>query len=137
VFGEPFWYLSTVHALIIISDPSRFQSPGKLKQPNEHSDRSVRGCMATRQRPGHTLHDTSLQCCVHCYCRRSMNAQLSRRQGRPAATHVVLSPFFYLSLFSSKNKLASRIRISILGHVQWCLMWRLLRCLRGLFVKKS
>jgi hypothetical protein len=24
-----------------------------------------------------------------------------------------------------------------LGHVQWCLMWRLLRCLRGLFAKKS
>jgi hypothetical protein len=25
---------------------------------------------------------------------------------------------------------------SPLGHVQWCLMWRLLRCLRGLFAKK-
>jgi hypothetical protein len=24
-----------------------------------------------------------------------------------------------------------------LGHVQWCLMWGLLRCFRGLFAKKS
>jgi hypothetical protein len=24
-----------------------------------------------------------------------------------------------------------------LGHVQWCLIWGLLRCFRGLFAKKS
>jgi hypothetical protein len=27
--------------------------------------------------------------------------------------------------------------VILLGHVQWCLMWRLLRCLRGVFAKKS
>jgi hypothetical protein len=27
--------------------------------------------------------------------------------------------------------------IVILGHVQWCLMWRLLKCLRGYLQKKS